>query len=373
MALSFVWLLAISANSAEFHLHDVSILFPIAETVALQRLWRPDFSGFKGELLPASARELLPDLIDLRENDEVLRSLRAVSLRLDPCFDSPCRRQIRLVWQPLLVDHEGGRPITLDAAVHTFYDLNEDQWRAFIAKYRRLLQGGDGRSGPLNVHPRLKSEGLAGPFMDQLTDLMPSYIGAGNLTRVTFMSLAGTGNVWSFGGFDWRNDKGIPMTIPRVEVQGQNFVNSAKPRLYFENASMVPAPTGADTLATILRDSRHLSSAEEDAVVAEARIIMKMENPRVHSPRTLDCVSCHVAQSARAYAETRYPWRMRDFHHSPERYMSGSHNLSNISPVKQVTGNLRAFGYFVDQPAISQRTINESAEVAEQLNKAAAN
>ena len=49
-------------------------------------------------------------------------------------------------------------------------------------------------------------------------------------------------------------------------------------------------------------------------------------------------------------------------------YKNKKYNLDNISFRKLNTQQLRALGYMGTDLAISQRTINESAEVAEALN-----
>ncbi len=361
----FVLLFSAVVSAASFQLHDVSILFPLPDKGELDLLWPPHLGGDKGQLLPASALAQLPALVEPLPPDQVLSSLRVVSLRIDPCFSSPCQRQVRLVWQPVRAN--GSRVVTLDAAVHTFYVLEEPEWGDFLRSYERIRMGGSPR--PLGVHPRLESESLRGPFMKELTQLIRNFIGEKNLSRVTFMSLSGSANIWNFAGFDRVAEKFVPMSIPRLEGQGQSFINSAMPRLYFEAAQIVPEPKGTDVVERILRDSRHLGEADESAVVQDVQSLLKMENPLSHNAGTLDCVSCHVAQSARSYGEGRFPWRMHDFHHSANRYMNPNHDLRNLSSVKEITGNMRSFGYFVNQPSVSQRTINESAEVADQLSK----
>lgn len=357
---------AAQAFAAPYQLSDVSILFPLDGKEALENLWTPATAGPMGELLPANARKQLPEMATGVPPEQINDSLRVVGLRIDPCFSNPCRHQIRLVWQPVRTVSNGGRAFTLDAAVHTFYDLTDKNWTAFLAAYDAIR--GTSATAPLSVHPRLASEGLKGAFMTKLTDVVLRFIGANNLTQMTFMSLAGQADVWSFGGFDMRGNKFTPLKIPRVESQGQTFVNAAMPRLYFENAQLVPSPEGADKLKAILKNSRHLGQDDEENVVSDVQELLKIEHPRSHNPDTVDCASCHISQAARIYGEGRYPWRMHDFHHSPNRYMNQNHDLRNPSPVKQVTGNLRAFGYFMDQPAINQRAINESAEVADALN-----
>jgi hypothetical protein len=51
-----------------------------------------------------------------------------------------------------------------------------------------------------------------------------------------------------------------------------------------------------------------------------------------------------------------------------ERYRSTDYDLSLESPGSNTTRSLRAFGYLDASPAISQRTVNDSARVSADLS-----
>ena len=89
--------------------------------------------------------------------------------------------------------------------------------------------------------------------------------------------------------------------------------------------------------------------------------------PKLHNPGTVDCVSCHVAQPAKIWAMRQYPWLQLD-NVSRDIIYNSKLNIRNMSPMQMHTNIVRAFGYFMNQPFVAQRTINESAEVVNYLN-----
>ena len=93
-----------------------------------------------------------------------------------------------------------------------------------------------------------------------------------------------------------------------------------------------------------------------------AKAAFKFENPKLHNPGTVDCVSCHVAQPARSFTMLQFPSLQLD-QLSREFVYTSSRNLLNQSPRQSQTNIVRAFGYFENSPFVAQRTINESAEV----------
>jgi hypothetical protein len=80
----------------------------------------------------------------------------------------------------------------------------------------------------------------------------------------------------------------------------------------------------------------------------------------------VDCASCHVASRARTNAEQR---RAVDTSAWAEAFRANPRfDLRRVDGAGNDPRALRAFGYFGRLSALSQRTINESAEVAEALS-----
>ena len=156
------------------------------------------------------------------------------------------------------------------------------------------------------------------------------------------------------------------MPIPRISGLKQTFFNNPIRPNYFSNAGPSPAPQGADTFNLIMRDSRSLNQANEAEVSEGTLATFRIENPTSHNPHTIDCVSCHVAQSAQLVAIRQFPWLMLDLRGEQFRYVS-QFNLTNQSRNAGNTTLLRSFGYDRKEPAVNQRVINETAQVLERL------
>jgi hypothetical protein len=109
----------------------------------------------------------------------------------------------------------------------------------------------------------------------------------------------------------------------------------------------------------LLRDQL-LASATDEAVRLAVDETLQIENPLLESPRTIDCVSCHVAGRGREEAAKA---RAITGAESANAYSRPSFDLS-LAPSPLGFESQRAFGYFNRQPSLTARTINESAEVA---------
>lgn len=356
------------ADQTNWDLNDVSYLLPLEGKQYSGMLLKADSSGSSGQLLPLEKYILIPRLIVQPEPAVLRQELRAIAIRIDPCFrdsmqTSNCHRQIRLVWQPI---RQGN---ALDATVHTFYELTDAQFKSLIKELLKLKKSSKiNTSGlPLQIHPALSSEGLRGPFWTRLKKIILKYAGEKNLSRMTFMTLRSPGNIWEFGGFDFDGNKHLQMAIPRIRSMIQVFQNVELPPLEFLGGPK-PLPFGNSDLNKILTNSlsAKLSLNKESATLALDEIQM-IENPNLSIPATIDCVNCHVAEPARH-------WILREFPTLNENLginkfsAKRDYDLINFSPDPGRTNRARAFGYVKKSPSISQRTINESAAVADWLN-----
>jgi len=91
--------------------------------------------------------------------------------------------------------------------------------------------------------------------------------------------------------------------------------------------------------------------------------LLKIENPNLVSNDQTDCASCHVSTTARAYAESHLGLGAEV---SPNRFTS-TWNLKNVAEPTIPDTSFHSFGLF-EKVTISQRTINESAVVADWVN-----
>ncbi|MEN0057225.1 MAG: hypothetical protein AAGB31_00195 [Bdellovibrio sp.] len=363
------------ASFAAWDLNDVSYLMPLPQKLGSDGLLRMNAPGRGGDLLPAPLLARLPLLAMDMSREESYAALRVVAVRIDPCFPLPtpmsCQKQIRLVWQPL---EKGPRQKTLavDAAFHSFYVLTEEEFPKLLADLTQWKEQFkvETASKPLQIHPAWQEEGDHSPALAAFHEIIRKYAGGENLSRVTMMVLRGGGNMWAFAGFDMKNGSLMMVPVPRLDDRrSQAFVNMATPADKFSGGGMSPTPLGqTDVFQDILVDSDGLGSGAEELIRREVRAAFRIENPKNYNPENMDCVSCHVTQPAIRWAVTKRPELKLEELWNSEIYSNHNYNLENISPLRNNTQVIRGLGYFGKDPAVSQRVINESAEVADILN-----
>lgn len=346
--------------------NDVSVLFPRPRGAEVDRLLGATSAGDKGELLPEDVFARLPRLVGEGATRE---ELRVVGVRIDPCFPglgveeaAGCWNQLRLVLQPVDArrPEEGVHP--KDAAVHAFYTLTREELTDAARAVLAAKRGARGsRRTALGVHPLLEQQGLDGPFAADLRAIVLRHAGARNLSRVTFMTREPSRQgQWKFGGFDLGEASATPMRIASLgEATEQTFST------FLRNGNVTPAIQSPDDLSLLLR-SFDADAASPEALANAYTAALRIQNPTLHSPDTVDCVSCHTATSAKLWAE-------KEKGQSPEGNSAAFSTRFNValtkSPAAERPDNLHSFGYFFDEVSISQRTANESAAVADYVNQ----
>lgn len=99
---------------------------------------------------------------------------------------------------------------------------------------------------------------------------------------------------------------------------------------------------------------------------ASVSTALRIENPTKHSVNTIDCVSCHIATTARVPVESAVSDGKEVV--SSDRYLNPRHNLTRNPNFRTGTLLVHNFGYINTEPIVSQRTINESALAADLMN-----
>lgn len=369
-----------SAHALNLSQNDMSVLMPLPKTLTEGGLLAPIDQGQYGELLPKALFDQLPPLL-VRQPGSLFDSLRVVALRFDPCFPAmppvnACTPQVRLVWQPLMEEVENNVKFvsTIDVAVHTFYDLPSIEFTALIWRLEQLKASSGRRieDEALTVNPTLRSFGLRSQYAKTLFATVMSSIGAKRMSRITFMQVDrlpdySTGETWSFGGLDLSaGEPNGSIQIPRVGGTLHSFKGRTSNALYFDGETK-PAPTGPDTIGILITDSKVLAPKDELEIKSAAAAALRIENPKLHSAHTIDCVSCHLAFSARTWAIRHYPWmNLRSGAAFGDVYWS-RRNLENTSQTLGNSNVLRGFGYIGNKPAVSQRVVNETAEAITKL------
>jgi hypothetical protein len=341
---------------ASFQANDISILLPLPQKRAeISALWGPRTGD---GLLPRSVFDALPDLVTDLDRDTIYDSaLHVVAVRIDPCFreaGGPCRRLIRLIWQPLVF--EEGAWTTLDAAIHSFYELSPGQWESLE---RDLPQGAPGEKP--GIHPWLAREGYSGPSWKKFQAIL-RYCNPVTLVRATAMTVNPLGNIWFFSGIDIQNHQAKAIAIPRVKDTTQGFfANVSRLDSPDFQVAMNPAPEEKKEFLRLLRDSERAKAWPEADLEAAVRESLSLENPRLTDPGTVDCASCHSARIASSWARRNFAdWKWESLFQN-ELFSEGG---KVFLPEPQTTGPnvLRMFGYFGREPVVSRRVVFETTE-----------
>jgi hypothetical protein len=350
-----------------FGLNDVSILLPIPNSLDSANFLNSDDEGPKGILLPKNVFDLFPSLLSTYSSDVLYPLFKAVSIRIDPCFndgsDSICHKQIRFAWQPIV--QNGASLTTLDSAAHTFYELNDTEWNAFLKQWAMLAEGNLVES--LQIHPTLLREGYSGPFWERLKNTLLQFCGEKKLVRMTGMRNT-ENRIWTFMGFNRVGEHWQAMTIPFVTTPRQTFFFTTVgiQDLSEFQGRIAPEPNNSSLLSDLAKNSTLFKTTRPSSDLKNLmNYLVRVENPRLENSGTVDCVSCHVAQTALLWSERNLNAAhsvFRDSHRLEFR------NLENNSVKPELTNRIRAFGYVGSEPMFSQRVINESASVSEQLS-----
>lgn len=364
-----------AANAFALSLNDLSILLPLPEADQIFSLLSPSEKGDQGVMIPAMSFRALPQLVPESSNAVTYRDqVKLIGVRIDPCFSEgtgpqACRRQIRMVWQPVILS--GEKVTTRDAGVHSFYEFDETTFNQLLGEWRGLASGKE--TDALQIQPQIRKEGYNGAYWKKLRALLLHYCGEKNLVRLTGMNVMNGEMMWIFQGFDVVNGQMVPIKVARLQDgrTSQGVIQSS-PQFNSFTGGMMPSPLEDRDFGKLVEDSattkKQLSEQDIKAVISRA---FEYENPMKHNPGTLDCASCHMAHSARQWAQVNYKsWNWAS-EFSGVAYQS-TWNLESGSPAPLRTNRLRAFGYFTNEPAVSQRVINETATVAASIKNAEA-
>jgi hypothetical protein len=248
------------------------------------------------------------------------------------------------------------------------YNLTAEEFAEATSRLKTLAVLAPENDGitRLEVSPALLAQGMGGAYATALRDLVAHYAGGSNLAKFTFMTRTqgmgmgmGMGNMWDFGGFNFKDfQPGGAFPIAGLDGRTINQTVHAggppgAPALY---VYMVTPTILRGELGQVLN-----SMSAQNATAADRQRAMdaltRVENPSLESPDSVDCASCHLANRLRGHLQTTFG-------------LSSGLNYTGSSEVSRLIGgaerdneNLRAFGYFGAQPAISQRTANETIKV----------
>lgn len=310
-----------------------------------------------GVVFPRAVFDATPALTRVDEPDVIYANLAVVGARIDPCFqegfdEPPCEASVRLVLQTILPSPADPSLLEArDASIHAFYVAEQTQEildaiaALATARVERSLDG----TGPLTVSPLLQDDEGRKLVRQQLLRL----IGGDRLVRVTSMEVHGDNTAWTFAGFAINE---IGSFANADEVFAQHVLSVGTGGIIKASVDPELAP-GADNYAILLDEDDALAATlaqRQAAFDAAARV----ENPVLHNSGTIDCVSCHLAATARATALGR-----EELTASPEAYVSDRYDLTPSSAFTS-TQLIHNLGYRFNILALSPRLVNETALTA---------
>jgi len=381
-------------STAMFDLNDVSVLIPLPVSVNEQGLLLKGVDdGGKGALLPRAFFDEFPLLTFSEEFATIVYDelLSVQGIRIDPCFakdaeGSDCVPQVRLIMQPGVANG-----FSFDLVYHLFYDLTEEEFASLVADLAAWKDHSpaDTAGLPLSVHPGLQESGIDSDFANELFGIILSYAGSGNLTRIASASVGlapaaadpdapeGTPRdfhrTWAFAARDVANGvlvtaTTIPDTLTErqiltdrtIEVAGQPFGPADT-----EGATLEPSFIAPHAVTPLLGNMAEVQGMMEEEVLAAVGGAVRADNPLLENAHSLDCAGCHVADKAVRAASF---YRGVDYGTHEDRFDTSGFDARLTTGFLNDFGSVRAFGYFGFEPAIIQRTVNESIHVARLVN-----
>lgn len=377
LILFFVLPFFTQAQEMLWGLNDVTYIMPLPKDATENNLLKLQSAGAKGFLVPEPLVVQLPFMDMEHEKDQINKMTRLMAVRIDPCFPlaTPlaCEKQIRMVWQPVKSTNEG--VTTVDAAFHSFYVLTDEEFlnlTSDLKKWKKKFQKLeiDNSSEALDIHPLWKKDRDLSPSLLDFNSLIVKYAGEKNLSRLTVMVLRRRNDVWGFIGTHVIDGKLVTAPIPRTEGKtSQLFFNQLTSDKAYTGAGMSVTPTTSEANLSAFVDQASTTGLFTEAeAIANLKSAFSIENPDLFSPETMDCVNCHIAQSAREFLTEKLTGGIDEKLFSGFKYTNKNYNLENKSDQVFNTHQLRGVGYFGADLAISQRVINESAVVAQWLS-----
>lgn len=371
--------------TVETGLRDVSILY--ADSLADETYLRPSDAGPHGQLLP---NEIILSAMEMRQTKglEPAGPWTLVALRIDPCANraeepGECENEIRGTFQP----RAENSVLFDDFALHAIYSVTRVELSSFFVRYitlrnERLSALRDNAAvlpGPtLNVQALFSYDK---EFAPEFKRIVLDHVGEANLTRVAWIVNDGKvdtdplGNPllepfdqWEFGALLVQDGVGKPSPISTLQSTLVQVVQADPPPSgdYYSGdrnyaVSSFPLPVAEPDL-TLLFNTQAALEAPQAQLSNAYRAARRLENPTKHDPSTTDCASCHLSHACERIVES---WADVEV---DEQDTYTSEFLLNTDSF-MAAGTMRAFGYGPVGAVISQRTVNDSARVAQQMRE----
>jgi hypothetical protein len=281
---------------------------------------------------------------------------------------------------------------------------------------------------PLGIHPSFSKEknysANDSEALEKILEAFKSFTLPKRVVEIETMAVFGEKGMkgrfpnqpfWLFAHFEKelsdQNLRWATIPISKVSAQGFRSIGDRGEKAFFEltqnreTITKAPRPAlsgqGQDTAVPFARyglmqswvrnrvriHHGNIPSEEIGDFESSLRQIERIENPRRHNLKSVDCVSCHIALPLRELANellqkeryvnanspVAYDWNGLVRDPSPDRYSLEFGKITSVR--KPVSGEffessridswtVRQFGFVGTRPYLSQRVINDSAEAA---------
>ncbi len=377
--------------------HDVSILYPLPQSqerlAALVPLGGADSTLLSTHLNLVQFESLLTHTGLAFESEwgqelSQMENWKLLALRLDPCSEIPgqggvCAPQARLSFQPLISEdllRGSGQLNALDQNIHLTLNFREEDFQEILDFWwekRKQFPGVPG-STPLGVHPILENPEHARAFSIALGELLERLLETGRTQFVgAMLTLNEAAWVFAIAQVDASGDLEF-LNIPKVEGESTRQSYFGTPQQTGHNVNAVaPRPQGPLSAELVAQSGigQGFEKAGERAQTTAVEAAFLLLNPKTAEVADADCVSCHTVSQSLHRIASRFPESLEQAvqanptaRYSLPAELESRMTLQNASETKGDAYVVRMFGYFEDQLVVSQRTINETAEVLRKLS-----
>jgi hypothetical protein len=345
---------------------------------------------------------------------ELWKRLYIVGFRYDPCFPMVVKidprfptcflRAVRLVGQFIDVNH----PEASMASMHILFALKgpDTPAAADMAVNNKMINAlrglkavyGESTKGvKLGLHPGFSQ--LSGPRLDlfrkTVKEIIWGFTGENNYFATSiFYRVKSTNGPTVFKWDQFINQ--VSEKHPTTKLLDLKLTTGIEPPKTLEsglialdnlgNGTLIPGEHGANAaeltvnpeaarlphIAPILR----LDLADEQALTKGINAADFYENPQKVTIPAADCASCHVATQRRIFAESKlrapidrpqqFKYQANNTQAMDAEILAGMGQTPNANPDNSILIN---FGYHRNRPVISQRTVNEAAQITRMINE----
>lgn len=289
-----------------------------------------------------------------------LSRMRLVAIRFDLCdrsMPTPCEPNadgvLRLVHQPVFSDGT-----TEDIALHSFFPIPRAEVPEAVDTLRALARLQDvPRGSALKVNTALD---VNVEFTEKLTGLVRRYVTTSRMFRLTlFGQLTNRAAlIWVFRGLQKQGPAFVRIEIPDVQEVDQVTLLAASNE--FRTTPQADEPTGFTRAMSVMDFGQAAPTQQRAALEAMAAI----DNPLLNTADTIQCVTCHVTTTVMADRANVAGVQVSSL---TSRYTAPGFDLSPLGDSAVRFRTLRALGYLGRSPIVAQRTVNETANVLNEL------